>query len=70
MYMPCTSAVDYDADVQIIHAFMIDIVQNMAVSNTQILIAGDFKVDMESVNNACSINSVKTFIKDCNLTSY
>ena len=70
IYMPCAGAVDYDADVQIIHSFIINIVQKMAVSNTQILIAGDFNVDMESVNNACSINSVKALVQDCNLISY
>ena len=60
---------DYDADVQIIHAFKMNIVQNMTVSNTQILIAGDFNVDMESVNSACCINSVTAFIQDCNFIS-
>ena len=70
IYLPCAGAVDYDVDVQIIHTFMMDIVQNMAVSNTQILITGDFNVDMESVNNACSINRVKAFIQDCNLIFY
>ena len=42
---------------------MMGIVQNMSVSNIQILIADDFNVDMESVNNACSIDSVKALFK-------
>ncbi len=69
MYLPCAGAVDYDADVQIIHAFMMDIVHNIVASGTQVLIAGDFNVDMKIENNVNSVNSVKAFIQDCNLIS-
>ena len=69
VYFPCVGSVNYAVDVEIICAYMSDIVHNIAALGTTVLLAGDFNVDLSTVNNVASLKCLECFIDELNLSS-
>ena len=45
VYFPCQGADDYNTDVELICAFMMEIVYNVITPGTVVIVAEDFNVD-------------------------
>jgi exonuclease III len=69
VYFPCVGSVNYAAEVEIICAYMSNIVHNIAAQGTTVLLAGDFNVDLSTVSNIDSLACLDSFITDWNLSS-
>ena len=69
VYLPCLGAKDYDSDVNIVNAFMLNAVHNVMFPDTEVIIAGDFNADLDSVNHLNSLNALKQFTRECGLKS-
>ena len=69
MYLLCLGAKDYDSDVNIVNAFMLNAVYNVMSPNTEVIIVGDFNADLDSVNYLNSLNALKQFTRECGLKS-
>ena len=69
MYLPCLGAKDYDSDVNIVIAFMLNAVHNVMSPDTEVIIAGDFNADLDSINHLNSLNALKQFTREYGLKS-
>ena len=69
VYLLCLGAKDYDSDVNIVNAFMLNAVHNVMSPDTEVIIAGDFNADLDSVNHLNSLNALKQFTREYGLKS-
>jgi hypothetical protein len=51
VYFPCVGFKDYIADVEIITAFMVEIVCNRTDQDTVIILAGDYNAELNMINS-------------------